>query len=100
MRTQSSDTHPEAARVQIELLRQMGPEGRARLAFSLSRTGMQLSWRALEEANPEATEDELKVLFVAYNYGEDLARRFAAYLQQRQARTNRGAGQASPGANP
>lgn len=84
MRTQSSDTHPDMERVQIEMLRKLDVAGRIGLARSLSRTAMRLSWQALEKANPGATEDELKVMFVALNYGPDLAEGFRTYLSNRQ----------------
>lgn len=84
MRTQSSDTHPDIERVQIEMLRKLGEAGRVKLARSLSRSALRLSWRALEEANPGASEEELKVLFVALNYGPDIAEGFRTYLKNRR----------------
>lgn len=88
MRTQSRDTSPEMEQKQIELLRAMGVEGRLRLALSLSQTGIQLSQRAMQLAHPDATKDELKALFVTYNYGPDLGRRFAEYLARHIITTN------------
>lgn len=71
-------------RVQVEMLRKLGVAGRVRLARSLSRTAMHHSWQALEKANPGATEDELKVMIVALNYGPDLAEGFRTYLLNRK----------------
>jgi hypothetical protein len=80
-----SDTSPEADRVQIRLLRQAGPAKRAALALSLSQTAMELSRRAIRRSNPQATDDELAVLFVKLLYGTPLAEGLRSYLRSRQA---------------
>jgi hypothetical protein len=79
----SDDTDPEAARVQIELLRRAGVAARVRLACSLSRSVVELSRRAIREANPEATEEELLTLVVELHYGPELA---AAWRDRRAGR--------------
>jgi hypothetical protein len=43
MRTQSPDTHPEAERVQIELLRKAGPARRLELGLSFSHDALRLA---------------------------------------------------------
>ena len=78
MNTGLSDTHPDAERVQIELLRKATIAQRVRLTRSLSSTVMQLAWRAIEEANPGASEHEVALIFVAVHYGKDLADRLKA----------------------
>ena len=83
MRTQSVDTHPEAERVQIGLIRQATVARRFALTRSLSQTTMQLAWRALRRSRPSADEDELRVAFLALHYGHDLAERFRQYLERR-----------------
>ena len=83
MRTQSVDTHPDAERVQIDLLRRATVARRFAVARSLSQTTMQLAWRALRRSRPSADEDELKVAFLALHYGHDLAERFRQYLERR-----------------
>jgi len=45
---------------------------------------MQMSWHAIQRANPEATYDEVELLFVAMNYGEELASRLKVYLAGRK----------------
>ena len=82
MRTQSSDTHPDVERVQIELLRKMTVAQRARLMRSWSAAVIQLSRRAIKKANPDANEDELAVIFVDLHYGRDLAERFREHLSR------------------
>ena len=80
MKTQSIDTHPKAEAVQIALLLQASPVKRAWLLRSLSQTVFRLSQRAIRKANPQLTEQELKVLFVRHCYGDDLADRLQEYL--------------------
>lgn len=83
MKTQSIDTHPKAEAGQIALLRQASPMKRAWLLRSLSQTVFRLSQRAIRKANPQLTEQELKVLFVRYCYGDDPANRLQRYLIQK-----------------
>jgi len=78
-----NDTHPEAERVQIELLRKMSPERRAGLASSMRNRTYWMARRAIAEAHPELSEHEQKLLFIEVHYGADLARRARAYWAQR-----------------
>ena len=84
MRTQSSDTSPEAERVQIELLRKAGEARRYELVCSLSQSVIQWSRESIRKAHPEASENELAVLFVDLCYGKKLANGFRADLARRQ----------------
>ena len=84
MKTQSEDTHPEAERVQIELLRKATPAQRAQLALSLSETTIKLARRAIRRANPGASEEEVGLIFVEVHYGKELADRVRAYLERRR----------------
>ena len=77
-----NDTHPEADKVQITLIREANTAKRIARLRSLSRTVVKLSRSAVKRANPDMSQQELDVLFVAYHYGEDLAARFRAYLIQ------------------
>jgi hypothetical protein len=80
-----TDTDPESARVQIELLRAAGPTRRASLALELTRTVIALSRRALRAAHPSLTEPELEVLWVELHYGRELADGLRAYRRTTQA---------------
>lgn len=80
----SADTSAAAEKVQIELLRRATVARRALLARSLSRTTMQLAWRAIQEADPSAADDELAVRFAEACYGPVLANRLRRYLEGRQ----------------
>ncbi len=83
MKTQSPDTHPQAERVQIQLLREAGTPRRLALTFSLTQTVIALSREGIRKRYPELSERERQVKFVALCYGEDLARRLHADLIRR-----------------
>jgi hypothetical protein len=84
MRTQSSDTHPEAERVRIELLRKAGSTRRLELGLSFSQDALQLAKRGIRRANPNATEEEVNLTFIEVTYGKDLADRVRVYLTKRR----------------
>ena len=84
MRTQSPDTHPEAERVQIEVLRKAGIARRMSITRSLSRSAIQLSRQGIRKANPNASEEEISLIFIEVTYGKDLADRVRAYLGKRR----------------
>jgi hypothetical protein len=79
------DTHPDAHRVQIELLRRATPSRRFALLASLTRFAVQASRRALRERFPEEDERAISLRWVAIHYGEDLAGRLATHLESRSA---------------
>ena len=80
-----SDTSPEAAAVQIELLRKATVGERLALMLSMTRTAISLSRRAIARANPLASQRELDLLFVEVHYGPELAARVREYLEGRDA---------------
>ncbi len=76
------DTHPSALAVQIELLRRLGPEGRAAMAMRLSAEVVARSRRALAESMPRGTTDrELSVRWAELWYGKEIADRLRARLE-------------------
>ncbi len=77
-----TDTSIEAERVQIELLRKATPARRAAIALSLSYTVFNLSRRAVQRANPNAGDFELKLLFLENCYGKDLAEKVKKYMRE------------------
>jgi hypothetical protein len=83
MKTQSIDTDPKAEAVQIALLRQASVARRITRMRSLTQTILRLSQNAIAKANPGLSKQELKVLFVRYHYGDELANRLQAYFKQR-----------------
>ena len=85
MRTQSSDTSPEAERIQIDLLRKAGVARRIELTFSLTQSAIELSRQGMRRRYPHASEEELDLLFVELNYGKDLAYRVRTALARKRA---------------
>ena len=75
-----SDTHKEATKVQLELLRQASPEKRLRLMESFSRDVRALSLQTLERKLGDPLEAKLE--WVRLNYGEDLSRRVRTELRR------------------
>ncbi len=80
--TLPNDTHPEADRVQIALLRAATPTRRADLAFRLSRWVAELSRRAIREADPSIDEREAALRQLALDHGDDLAKKVRRYLSR------------------
>ena len=68
-----TDTDPEVARVQMELLRKASPARRLRLALSLSRSVLALSRAGIAQRLPRASPEEVGLEFVRLHYGEALA---------------------------
>lgn len=79
-----SDTDPEAARVQLELLRRASPAKRLSLALSLSRSVLGLSRRGLARRLPGASEEEVGLRFVELHYGRELAQELRLDLARRR----------------
>lgn len=78
-----SDTSPEAEKVQIELLRNAGFAGRLAKMQSLTATTINLSRRAIAEANPNLSPVELDVKCVELFYGKKLAEEFQVHWNDR-----------------
>ena len=76
-----TDTDPEAARVQLELLRRASPARRPRLALSLSHSVLSLSRDGIARRLPGASRREIGLEFVRLHYGEELADELRQYLQ-------------------
>ena len=79
----ATDTHPEVARAQLDLLRRAGCGQRAGLARSLSRTVIDLARRELANRMPGATTEQIDLAWVEHSYGADLAGRLRAFLSRR-----------------
>jgi hypothetical protein len=68
------DTSPEAARIQIELIRGMPIHQRARILSGLCRMVDTLAEAELRRGYPEASDREVFLRLVARRLGDDLAR--------------------------
>jgi hypothetical protein len=78
-----SDTHPAAARVQLDLLRRAGPIRRAALGAEMTTAAVAASRYAIQRLHPDWSELEVKLEWARVHYGEELASRVRAYLAAR-----------------
>lgn len=78
-----TDTHPDAQRVQIELLRKLSVAERFEKVRALTARTVGLSKRAIARANPDLSPEEVKLKFIELHYGRDLAERVRQYLESR-----------------
>jgi hypothetical protein len=83
MSEQPNDTHQEAEKVLITLIRNASIAERMSHVRSLSETVMYLSRRAIQRANPNMTELELDLAFITLHYGKPLADKVREYLLNR-----------------
>ncbi len=83
-----SDTDPDAARIQRELLRRAGPARRMDLAFSLSRTVISLSREGLARRFPSEDSREIVVAELRPEHGTPLvaALSSAYYISEERVR--------------
>jgi len=75
MQTLSSDTHPDAERVQLELLRRMPPWRKLELVEGMTQTVYDLVLAGLRERHPLATSEELRWGVATLVLGPHLAAR-------------------------
>jgi hypothetical protein len=75
-----SDTHPDAEKVQIELIRKKTVSERFALVRSITAFTIDLSRRAIAKANPNLSPQELQIKNIELFYGKDLAQRVREYL--------------------
>ena len=78
-----SDTHPEAEKVQIELLRKATFAERFAKMRSLTAMTISLSRRAIARANPQFSPEQVGLKFIELHYGKDLAEQVRKYLENR-----------------
>jgi hypothetical protein len=84
MRTQSVDTHPEAERIMIELIRNSPMSKRFRLVQSLTQSGFWATIHTWQERHREASEQEAALHVLSCSYGPGLAKRVQAALKMRE----------------
>jgi hypothetical protein len=78
-----SDTHPDAERVQLDLIRKMTIAERLARAGEWTRMVVNLSRQNIALAHPGVDARELDLLWVEQQYGADLALRLRSYLKER-----------------
>jgi hypothetical protein len=82
MRTQSTDTSPEAERVLIDLLRKAPVAKRFGLVRSMTIFAARLNLKNIQEQQPDTDrEEEIAERFIADHYNGDLAKQLHAALQ-------------------
>jgi len=69
-----TDTTPEARRVQIEILRRMGFEGRLKAAFALNRMTRELARSGIRERHPDYTDEQVELALRRIMWGDKLFR--------------------------
>ena len=80
-----SDTDTETAAAHLALLRAATADRRLALALSLSRSVMALTRDAIVRRDPDASDEEVGLRFVARCYGDELASEVRAALAARRA---------------
>lgn len=79
----SNDTHPDALREQVRLLREAEPHQRIAAVCSLTEGMRFLSMRAVADNAPDATEAEHQIAWARLVYGETLVRSLGIGSQPR-----------------
>ena len=86
MKTIFGDTHPDAERFLVELLRKAPFSERLRMAASLVATTHSLSWMGLRERYPDEPLNACMERFVFHLYGDrELAEQAASCLARLKA---------------
>ena len=73
MESTLSDTHRDAERVQIELMRQAPPWRKLHLLGQLNQTVKLMAFSGLRQRHPQATEEELRRRLADLLLGAELA---------------------------
>ena len=83
MRTQSEDTSPEIERVQIELIRKAPISKRFAIMQAWSQFLIEANKQRIRKDHPDASEEEVALIFIARHYGQALADGLRAELVRR-----------------
>ena len=82
MKKQITDTNPETEKLLLDLIRMKTISQRLAKLLHLTSLTLRLSKRALARRYPEKSKRELDLLFVKYNYSEDLSEKVNQYLSK------------------
>lgn len=88
MRTQSIDTSPDAERVLIGMLRSMPISKRFSIVQSWSRSMIEAGRFDVHQLYPQATMQEVQLLYAERHYGKDLVNGLRTVLQQRKVQVS------------
>ena len=78
------DTSPEAEAVLIRLIREKPNHLRLQDAVAASNRVAEQCKTAIRRSNPELSEHEVKLRFIAINYGQELADKVRAYVGEKK----------------
>ena len=81
-----SDTSLDALRAQYDALRKLSPTRRLELVDDLTELARSMTMAGLRHRNPEASPEQLEVLFFEIALGRELATRVLAYREQVRGR--------------
>jgi len=70
------DTTPEAYRIQIEALRRMGPEGRARMSFGFCDLMHEIIRTGIRQRHPDYDDVQVKLAFIRLTSGKEVFDKF------------------------
>lgn len=84
MRTQSRDTHPEAERVLIELIRKAPMSKRFRLLRSMTAVAAKLNQQNIRQLHPDFAKEEIAATFATDHYDRKLVQGIQSILKQRK----------------
>lgn len=79
-----SDTSADALAAQLASIRGMRPLDRFRAGCSLTSRGRRLAMAALRRRYPSASDDEIRVRYLALAYGEQLAMDVGRWLKDKR----------------
>lgn len=88
MKTQSIDTSPDAERVLIGMLRSVPISRRFSIVQSWSRSIIEAGRFDVSQLYPQATMQEVRLLYAERHYGKDLVNRLRTALQQRRVQAS------------
>jgi hypothetical protein len=77
-----SDTPAKVLHAQATLLRQAGPTRRAALGLAMTTQALALSRRAIQQRNPDLSEQDVLLLWAEIHYGKALADRVRVHLMR------------------
>jgi hypothetical protein len=80
----TTDTSPEARKVQLELLRQMTPMERLKKTFAFSQQLTQMSMDAIRRRHPQFDENAVRLKFIELTYGKALADDVRRWQKERE----------------
>jgi hypothetical protein len=86
-----SDTHPDAERVLIELLRQAPPWRKLQLVSQMTRTCQLLAMAGLRQRHPDDTPEQLRMRLAELTLGRETAERVYGRLPDREGEGAAGA---------